>query len=255
MRRDAVWSVAHRGASRDCPENTLAAFDEALGQGCDGIELDVQLSADGVPVVWHDRTLSRAGGGRRRVSRLDLEEIRRLQPGAGHGPAFRDERIPTLEEVLRRYAARTRLLLEIKHRHRAVASEPFEELARSVAEQATRCTNARGLYFLSFDPAVLRICATIAPEIPRVLNIRRVAGSLRELATALHQVAVASADVRYVTPAQLRKVREVGVPLWIYTCNTPARVEKALRAGAVAIMSNRPGWLSSYLRTRRSDEA
>ena len=79
---DRIQAIAHRGASRDCPENTLAAFDEALRQGCDGIEMDLQLSRDGVPVIYHDRTLTRAGGGRHRVVSRDLAELRTLDVGA-----------------------------------------------------------------------------------------------------------------------------------------------------------------------------
>ena len=76
------WIIAHRGASRDCPENTLAAFDEALRQGADGIELDVQFTQDEVPVVFHDKTLTRAGGGRRRVAGLSFRELRELDAAA-----------------------------------------------------------------------------------------------------------------------------------------------------------------------------
>ena len=81
--------VGHRGAAGLAPENTLAAFDEALVQGCDAIELDLQLSRDEIPVVYHDRTLIRTGGGRVRVGsphiarpRVDSSRI-----GAGSGRA------------------------------------------------------------------------------------------------------------------------------------------------------------------------
>ena len=73
--------IAHRGASATHPENTLAAFDAALAEGCDGLELDLQLSRDGVPVVYHDRTLRKAGGGARAVHQADWVEITRLDAG------------------------------------------------------------------------------------------------------------------------------------------------------------------------------
>ena len=84
-----VLVIAHRGASRRRPENTLPAFDEALRLGCDAIELDVQLSRDGVPVVFHDKTLSRAGAGRKRVAGLKLAELRSLDAGVGFDAAYR----------------------------------------------------------------------------------------------------------------------------------------------------------------------
>ena len=128
-----AWAIAHRGASRDRPENTLSAFDEALRRGADAIELDLQLSRDGVPVVYHDRTLARAGGGRRRMSQLTLAQLRRLDAGF-RSDAFGGERIPTLTAVLRRYARRTRLLLEIKTRERDGLQRHLE-LMRAVADQ------------------------------------------------------------------------------------------------------------------------
>ena len=112
-RKRPAWVIAHRGASKEFPENTLIAFDEALGRGADGIECDLQLSRDGVPVIYHDRTLTRAGGGRKRVSRLDLAQLERLDPGARVDARFRGQHIPTLERLLDRYADKTRLLLEI----------------------------------------------------------------------------------------------------------------------------------------------
>ena len=125
--------VAHRGASNDFPENTLAAFEEALRRGADAIELDVQLSRDGVPVVYHDRTLTRAGGGRRRVSSLDWSELRELDPGLRFDRRFRGQTLPSLEQVLHRFAKRTRLLIEIKAREGLRGAARHVELARSCA--------------------------------------------------------------------------------------------------------------------------
>src|SRR5512145_1308110 len=88
--------IAHRGASAERPENTIAAFDEALRLGADGIELDVQRARDGVPVVYHDRSLRKAGAGLRRVAALDAGELDRLDAGRWFGGAFRGERIPRL---------------------------------------------------------------------------------------------------------------------------------------------------------------
>ena len=118
-KESSTWVIAHRGASQDCPENTTAAFDEALHQGCDGIELDLQLSRDGIPVVYHDKTLEKAGGGRKRVDQLELHDLERLDAGSWLDKKFRGQHIPILEEVLERYGRRTRLLLEIKTREGA----------------------------------------------------------------------------------------------------------------------------------------
>ncbi len=245
MSRDArsrpAWVIAHRGASRDCPENTLAAFDEALRQGADGIELDVQLSRDGVPVVYHDRTLARAGGGRRRVAQLDLAELTGFAAG-----------LPTLEQVLRRYGRRTRLLVEIKTREGRRGQERHFELARTVSGLVTELKLERTTSLLSFDAAVLQASAQAAPRVRRVLNLEPPQRIGRELGALLPSLSAVSADVRTLTVAFGRAVRAAGRPLFAYTCNTAARVERALAAGACGIMSDRPAWLAGRLENRRA---
>ncbi|MGH8454787.1 MAG: glycerophosphodiester phosphodiesterase, partial [Nevskiales bacterium] len=109
-----VRVIAHRGAKHACPENTLSAFDQALLEGADGMELDLRLTRDGVPVVFHDHTLRKLGQLRQRLSDLALAQLRRLDFGGWFDPAFAGEPIPTLAQVLERYARKTQLCLELK---------------------------------------------------------------------------------------------------------------------------------------------
>lgn len=243
----SAWVIAHRGASRDCPENTTAAFDEALRQGCDGIELDLQLSRDGVPVVYHDRTLHKAGGGRRRVARADLRDLRRLDAGSWLDKKFRGQHIPTLEEVLARYGPKTRLFLEIKTREGGAGKARHLQLARSVAALVRQSKARDNVMVLSFDGDVLKACADEAPELRRVLNLeppRVLREPLRERLSSLFAL---SADVRTLTPGFAAAVRGAGKPLLAYTCNTTRRLRQALRAGVIGVMSDRPGWLAAKL--------
>ena len=96
-----IW--AHRGASASAPENTLAAFRAAEAAGAAGIELDVHLSADGVPVVIHDETVDRTTDGHGPVAALTLCRLRQLDAGRWFAPAFAGEALPTLEEILASY--------------------------------------------------------------------------------------------------------------------------------------------------------
>src|SRR6056297_841327 len=102
MARFFIW--AHRGASAVAPENTLAAFTAALQAGADGIELDVHLTRDGVPVVMHDETVDRTTNGSGRIRDLSHAEIDDLDAGSWFGPRWRGEKIPTLEKVLVAFA-------------------------------------------------------------------------------------------------------------------------------------------------------
>jgi len=237
------WAIAHRGTPRHFPENTLAGFEHALRLGCDGIELDVQLTHDDVPVVYHDRTLARAGGGRQRVHRLGLDEVRRLDAGARCPVARRRHRIPLLSEVLEQLAGRTRLLVEIKTREGQARSERHRQLATLVAGML------RGLpktWVLSFDADVLRTVAETSPRLPRVLNVRPLfPGNATRLRRAMPDVV--DADVRGLSPAFGRRVRRGGRRLWSFTCNTPAQVRTAREAGAEALISDRVDWLIERL--------
>lgn len=92
--------IGHRGASIEAPENTMAAFTRALDLGADGIEFDVQLTADGHAVVLHDAVLDRTTNGSGPVFDVDLDEVRALDAGSWFGPDFVGERVPLLDDVL-----------------------------------------------------------------------------------------------------------------------------------------------------------
>ena len=233
--------IAHRGASRHRPENTLAAFDEALRQGCDGIELDVQLSRDAVPVVYHDKTLVKAGGGRRRVACVDLDDL--------------PTHIPPLEQVLTRYGRRTQLLIEIKTREGATARERHELLARRVAGLIRKSKLESKVLVLSFDARVLADCRDEVPRVRTVLNLKPppwVTPAIRRRLDALHALA---ADVRTLRQGFAGGVHRTGKPLYVYTCNTPRTVERALVAGATGVITDRPGWLVGHLPLRAAADA
>jgi len=106
--------IAHRGASGRAPENTLASFQAALDIGVDGIELDVHLSRDGQLVVIHDANLKRTTNGQGLVHEHTLAELKTLDAGGWHSPAFAGEKIPTFEEVLDLVGRRVPLQVEIK---------------------------------------------------------------------------------------------------------------------------------------------
>lgn len=231
-RRAVPRRIAHRGASRDHRENSLAAFDAALRERCQAIELDVQLSADGVPFIHHDRTLSGVGGGRRRVRHRSAEQLRELQ-------------LPELSVVLERYARRTELLVEIKAygddpAHHAALTEATVA-AIAAADAIDRC------WILCFDARVLDHVAELEPTLARVLNIeppRRIsAGIARQLDT----LSALSMKIGRITPAFAGAVHDRGCPTMTYTCNTERRLRRALDRGIAGIMSDRPAWLAARL--------
>lgn len=106
--------IGHRGAAGLAPENTLSAIGKGLELGVQGIEVDVQLTKDGEPVIIHDFHVDRTSDGHGAVEDLSLEELRRLDFGGWFGPNFQGERIPTLTETLQAVPPHVTLNLELK---------------------------------------------------------------------------------------------------------------------------------------------
>lgn len=241
------WLVAHRGASASHPENSAAAFEAALREPIDGIELDLQLSLDDVPVVYHDRTLRRIGGGGGRIEALTLEALARLDVGRWFDKRFEGERMLTLDEVLLRYGHRTTLLLEIKARKKASLGKRL----RRLTEQTVAAINERGLeasvLLLCFDPLVLEMARELSPGLRTVLNLRDLPRLTTSSWAKLEPLFALSVDVRALTQRFAQEVHERGKPVLTYTCNTPRTSLRALRAEVDAIMTDRPDWLGPYV--------
>ena len=238
-------AIAHRGASADRPENTLTSFDEALRQGADGIELDLQLTRDGVVVVFHDWTLDKLGDGRRGIPAISLEELRRLDAGAWFAAPYAGERVPTLGEVLARVRPPIRLLLELKPEPDAAAAE---RLLRATVREVREAEAGERASLLCFDAPLLERAGAVAPELDRVLNVDAQGVRAALSSGRPRGLAALSFDVRALGPETVAALRRDGSPLYVYTCNREDDVERALSAGARAIMSDRPGWLARTLR-------
>ena len=107
-----LW--AHRGASTHNPENTMAAFKAALKDGADGLEMDIQLSRDEVPVIIHDQTLERTTNGKGPIKAKTWRQLQYLDAGQWFSEEFKKERIPCLEDILSEFGTGIKLNLEIK---------------------------------------------------------------------------------------------------------------------------------------------
>jgi glycerophosphoryl diester phosphodiesterase len=141
---------AHRGASAFAPENTLAAFELAVQQKADAIELDAKLTADGQVVVIHDQSVDRTTDGHGRVGEMNLAQIRHLDAGSHFAPVFHGERIPTLEEVFA--ALGDKILINIELTNYASMTDSLPE---KVADLVRRHQLAERVMFSSFNPLAL----------------------------------------------------------------------------------------------------
>lgn len=163
------WVIGHRGASAIAPENTLAAFERAFADGADGIELDVTLSSEGVPVVIHDDTLRRTTGVEGYVWRRSVFELKALDAGSWFGASFAGERIPTLAEALELAKGRGIVNVEIKSsRESARNGGPSPKaLSRAVVRVIEAHAEPGSIVVSSFDPRVLRRVRRLAPGLKR----------------------------------------------------------------------------------------
>ncbi|MBR9981136.1 MAG: hypothetical protein KFF50_08930 [Desulfatitalea sp.] len=244
--------IAHRGARDEAPENTHSAFERALDYPIDGIELDVQMSADGVSVIYHDATLWRVARRRWRVADRTRAQLAQLDWGSWFHRDFSGEPLPTLARTLERFGGRTRLLLEIKTVAADHASGHAERMVRGVLgllEDTRHTIFPEHIFILSFDDQALRLAHRLAPQWQYVLNAPQRQPNLAMTMAApqinaLHALCV---DIRYLSDPLARWVKEQGLRLFTYTCNNPRQVRKALRLGVDALMTDRPGWLTRHM--------
>ena len=166
---------AHRGASAHAPENTLAAFQLALRQQADGIEMDTKLTADGHVIVFHDQTVNRTTEGSGRVREKTLAELRELDAGSHFDVAFKGEPIPTLEEVFEMLGTQIFINIELSN-----YASPFDSLPEKVAALVRRHGMGPRILFSSFNPVALRRIQRLIPGAP--LGLLALQGSRGALA-------------------------------------------------------------------------
>ena len=162
---EVPFLIAHRGFSTVAPENTLAAFEAAIDAGAEVLECDVQLTADGVPVVVHDRTVDRTTDGVGAVHDLAWSELAELEAGytASFGDTYRGQRVPRLDELFDLARGRAAVFVEIKPE--AVA-ETADGVEARLVEAARRTGMLDSVGVLSFAPLALQRVREKAPQLP-----------------------------------------------------------------------------------------
>lgn len=208
--------IAHRGDHRTVPENTLAAFRAALAvPGCDGLEFDVQLSQDGVPVVLHDDTLDRVQGVAVRCDELTAGAL------AAHG-------IPTLAETLAAAPSPAFLDIELKTDCGPAAIEAIDRARGRADGGLDRAVVS------SFEPAALATVARVRPGWPTWLNAEDLTPATIALATSLGCRGI-SAERGVIDEASALQVREAGLELAAWTVIAESDARRLGDLGAVAL--------------------
>lgn len=236
--------VAHRAGALHAPENTLAAIRAALADSVAAIEVDVRLTQDGIPVLLHDRELDRTTNGKGPVSQMTLNALRNLDAGSWFADRFHGECVPTLDEALALVDGRAELLVEIKGGEQA-----HPGITDAVLDDIERHEAAEWIYVMSFHNTPLEITHRRLPNVRITkLMLGRIPGTpiffdhrLRSrlpLPTApIHAVAI---NRRLISADQVKKLRERGIEVFVWTPNTAEEITQALGSSPDAIITDAP---------------
>ncbi|RMG97859.1 MAG: glycerophosphodiester phosphodiesterase [Deltaproteobacteria bacterium] len=241
--------VAHRGSSARQPENTFAAFDAALDDGADGLELDVQLTADGRPVVFHDADLRRILQQPRRIDRVPFSLLGSQDVAAHFAPGLAPARVPALSEILDRYLGRTYLFVELKRQRTRAASNA---LLDRVLDMLPGPGRVERLWLIGFSLRLMHRAKARRPDVPVAWTHGSPLGAHDRLSAA----AATGLDgllqpARHARARTAERLHRNGRWLLTYACDDPDGVRTALSAGADVLMADDPvllrrrveGWL------------
>ena len=227
--------IAHRGASGHRPENTLPAYELAVEQGADMIEIDLHRTRDGAIVVTHDEELAGIGG-RGEIAQATLAEVRALDAGAG-------EPVPTLDEVLDGFAMRIPFNLELK-RGKQADYPGLEQASLEAVNQ--RGLLPRMLFSSFYDPVLARLRA-LSPEARVALLIsRKFPQRAVERAKALRAEALNPED-SLVTAELVREAHGAGLAVYVFTVDEEAELRRFLELGVDGIFTNHPDRLRAIV--------
>ncbi|MFG1884612.1 glycerophosphodiester phosphodiesterase [Micromonospora sp. NPDC049102] len=246
---------AHRGASYDLPEHTLAAYLRALDEGADGLECDVRLTRDGHLVCVHDRRLDRTSNGRGLVSARTLAELEALDFGSWHpgsapsGDLPPDEshtRLLTLPRLLDAVLAAgrpVRLLVETKHpsRYGSQVERRLVDLLRQYGLADPAPDDPVQVTVMSFSPLAVRRVRELAPALPTVLLLEVLPPWLR-LGRLPFGARIAGPGIGLLRarPRLLPALRAAGNQVYVWTVNDPADMEMVLAEEVDGIITDRP---------------
>jgi len=241
--------VAHRGGSQLAPENTLAAFRNALTLPVDAIELDVQMSRDGHLIVFHDNTVDRLTNGSGNILDLDFAYLRSLNAAAHFAGGWPEpEQIPTLPEVFALVKNRVRVYIEIKRSQRDGSYGRYPQIAAAVVREVQAAAMLDQVVVISFDWSVLAEVKALEPAIETGMIVSRGVWNphtehaidlLMEQARSL-RCGWINLDLRLFTPKLLAAVHQQGLKEGIWTVNTEQELRHLAAAGVDSLTTDRP---------------
>lgn len=246
--------IGHRGAAGVAPENTLAAFKAGSQSGADFVELDVQLSRDGVPFIFHDDTPARTtnveevfpGRENAPITSFTWKELRQLDAGSYFSANYAGEKIPHFDEVADVVTGNTGIFIEIKSPAKSPGVEKV--VADALAQDATwsKLDRAGKIEVLGFDVASNKKFAALAPDVP----LQQLTGSVPGEAVLADYATYADSfgtSYRGLDAAGASRVKNAGLGLGVYTVNSTEAVDASLELGVERITGDFPQQVDRHL--------
>ena len=228
--------IAHRGASGTAPENTLAAIYRARDLGASAIEMDVNISSDGVAVMLHDEDVDRCSDGNGPIAQKTFDEIRKLDGGSWFGEAFAGEGIPTLKQAMDAIA-RCELFFNME-----IKPSPGreEETARVAAADVIKDWQTNIPMLASSSSEVcLQTFQDIAPDIPCGLIVYKVPENWREIVQRNNCISI-HFHCSNASPELVSEINSAGYSALVYTVDDPIEAKKLFAMGISGIFTNFP---------------
>ena len=228
---------AHRGASAHAPENTLAAFELALTQGADAIELDAKLTSDGHVIVIHDATVDRTTGAHGRVKDMSLADLRALDAGSFFSSQFGGEKVPLLEEVFEAVGKQLFVNVELTN-----YNAPRDHLVETVCMLVKKFNLQKQVMFSSFFASNLSKAQSYLPEVPcGLLALSGLMGVwARSFGFAFGKYAALHPNLKDATREQIQRVHRLKGRVHVWTVNAESDIRRLFGWSVDGIFTDDP---------------
>ncbi|GLB69414.1 glycerophosphodiester phosphodiesterase family protein [Arthrobacter mangrovi] len=250
--------IGHRGAAGTAPENTVAAFKDGRASGADFFEIDVQLSKDGVPFLFHDDTPARTTNveevfperAKDPITSFTWAELQQLDAGSYFGDKFEGERIPHLDDAAEAATLNTGVYIEIKSPKNSPGVEQLVADELRTDAKWKKLVAADKIQVLGFDEASNRKFAEIAPEIElqQLSSTVPAESVLESWATFADSVGT---NYRTLTEQNVADAKAAGLIIGVYTANSPEAVQHAIDLGVDAVTGDFPIQTMRYVDGRK----
>jgi glycerophosphoryl diester phosphodiesterase len=236
---ERVHVMAHRGFSKSAPENTLAAIRQAIDARADYVEIDVQETADGTVVVLHDSDLMKIAGNSLKIWDAKLSDLKDIDIGSWFKPEFKDERVPTLADVLKECRGKIRVNIELKYYGHD------QQLEQRVAELVESHGMEHSIVVMSLSLDGVRKMQAIRPHWKAGLLMSVATGDLRKL-----DVDFIAVNASFVSRALIEKAHSSGKEIYAWTVNDPLLMSNLIARGIDGVLTDDPQLARSVLQQR-----